>query len=146
MEPHGGAVGVLAKNGAGGDANGFGGEGEPVGEEQPVEKAAVAVSAVEGIDHQAVDDEEEPVGGVTGNGEDGRQEMGKRAGGEGEEEEVDQVAVEGFGRRIVRGGQAEGADGGGRLVCCKDNERDGGFTGGGDLDKVDNPESRLIVD
>ena len=62
LEPHRRAILVLAEDGAGGYTEGFHDEGEGVSDGQPKEKALVLVRAVDGVEDETVEDEEEAVG------------------------------------------------------------------------------------
>lgn len=94
LKPHRWAVGVFAEDGAGGDTEGFHHEGKGVGDGQPSKQTFVFVLAVNGVEDESVEDEEQPVRRQLGNGQHGGQAVGQGSAGEGEDEEVGKVAVE----------------------------------------------------
>jgi len=58
LKPHRWAVFILTKDGTGRYAKGFHDKGKRVGYRQPVEQALIFIAPVDGIEHQAVEDEE----------------------------------------------------------------------------------------
>lgn len=92
LEPHRWAIFILPEDGTGCNAEGFHNEGEGVGNGQPGEEAFVFVRAINSIKNEAVENKEKTVCSQLGDGEDGWQAVGQGSAGEGENEEVREVA------------------------------------------------------
>lgn len=84
---------VRSEDGAGSYTDRLHGEGERVGDGQPVEQALVLVFVVDGVKHQAVDDEEKAIGRQLCNGKYRGETVSEGSAGEGENKENREVAV-----------------------------------------------------